>query len=507
MSEHTDNQSRDRSSQAQPIDLFDLFERILKAARRFWWLIILLTVVFAGIFYFRNLKNYRPTYTAEATLTISAASDSMLEGSGNHRNVSMAQQMGKVFPYIMTSGLLSDAVAEDLGMERVTSNISVQAVEDTNLVSIQVTDPDPQQAYKVLKSAIKEYPEVAMFVVGQTYVNVLDDSGVPQNTEERKVTIRSVEKGALLGFAISMLLVTFAAMMRRTIQSPNDFKTMLHTPCLGVVPSFYVKKRRVGQDKAVSLLSEHVPQDYLEEMRSLRTKVERAMRKHGEKTIMVTSSIPSEGKSTVASNLAISFAQRGNRVILVDCDLRHPSIQSHLDLEGSFPGIESVLRGESQLKDALCPVKTEGIDMKVLMGAKKATTSVEMFASEKMKELLQQLEEMADIVILDTSPSAVLADALILAKHVPLALYVVRYDYAKVRHVLEGIEELSETGTHVIGCVLNQGRGGSRVGYGYRYGGYGYRRYGYSRYGKYGKYGKYGGYSRSHYAPREENTD
>lgn len=469
------------------IDLNIFLEEIVHALRRVWWVIILLTIVFGAAFYLRVKTSYVPKFEAEATLSINAVKSDNVFDSENPTNIATAQQLGKVFPYILTSGVLSDMVARDLESEYVPGTISVEAVENTNLVTIKVEAQDGQTAYDILQSVIKNYPEVAQFVIGQTEISILDDSGVPEDTGSEYVARGSVKQGALVGFLVGIAILFLYMITHRTIRYPGDFKAMLNIPCVGVIPQYRKKKRRKKTKQNINIMNKNISQEYLESIRSVRTRVERSMENEQKKTIMITSSVPGEGKSTVAANLAISFAQKGKRVILVDCDLRNPSIQSTLDIKGKFPGVQAVLNGEAELKEALYSVPGKDIDLQVMCGSYKSSQSVEILGGDEMNKLLQKLESMADVVILDTSPSAMLVDAIMMARHVSLALYIVKYDYAKVAHILEGIEELSETGIQIVGCVLNEGKYGTHgAGYGYRYGKYNYG-YGYARSRYYGR--------------------
>ena len=219
-------------------------------------------------------------------------------------------------------------------------------------------------------------------------------------------------------------------------------------------------------------------------MRLIRTRLERQMK--DKKVLMVTSSVAGEGKSTVAANLAISMALKGKRVILVDCDLHNPSAGRIFNLKESYPGLLAVLNHQVELDEALCEIKNNDVPtgLTLLPGADKPSRLVEILGSDAMKETLAQLRERADVVILDTPPSAVLVDAMMLVRHVDGVAYVVMSDYARRRYVFDGVEELTSSGAPVVGCILNGGR--THTG---KYGYYGYKgRYGYG----YG-YGYYGG--------------
>ena len=217
----------------------------------------------------------------------------------------------------------------------------------------------------------------------------------------------------------------------------------------------------------------------MESIRLVRTRLERQM--EGKQVLMVTSSISGEGKSTVAANLAVAMARKGKRVVLVDCDLRNPTVRQIFDLKEEYPGLVSILRGESELEQSLVPVQDHGnpVGLTLLPGGKREPKLVEILASENMQKVIEKLRTMADIVILDTPPSAMLVDAMMLVRHVDAVAYVIMSDYARRRYIFEGVEELTTGGAPIVGCILNGGRTrGGRYGY---YGYYGYRsKYGYS---------------------------
>lgn len=466
----------------EKIDLHMFLDQWMQGIKRLWWLILLLTVLGGAVSYFRVSTTYVPHYEAEATLLITTVRSDNLMNNGNYTDIATAQQLGKVFPYILTSGVLSDLVAQDLGMDYVPGQISVQAVEGTNLVTIRVTASDGGTAYDVLQAVLKNYPEVAQFVVGQTEMILLDESGVPSDSGRTSITRGSVRKGAAAGLIAGMIILLIYVATRHTIRKPGDLKAILNIPCLGILPGFRIKKRKKKEQRQVTILNHQQSQEYLEALRAVRTRVERWMENEHKKTLMITSSIPGEGKSMIAVNLAISLAQKGKKVILVDCDLRNPSVQDYLNIPGTYPGISNVLNGKEELEKALYTVENRNIDLKVFCGSHDSTQNVEILGSHMMQNLLDKLEKMADIVVLDTSPSAVLMDAVVLARYVPMAVYVVKYDHVGVRYVLKGIEELAETGVHILGCVINEGKYGTvqteYSGFG-RYSGYhdGYSRY------------------------------
>ena len=450
------------SEELEKINIVSFLNDLLHRLRSFWWIIILLTVAFGAASYYRTSTHYSPSYTAEATVSVE------IVNGGSYANRNTAEQMGVIFPYILTSGALSDVIAADLGTSGVPGSISVSCITGTNLLTISVTGSDPDKVYAVLQSVLKNYPEVAQFVVGQTKLSVIDDSGVPEDTGRTSVLRGSLTRGAAVGFLIGVLLLMVYTVTTRTIRDEDELRALLNVPCLGTLPSYKKKKRKKNANNEVNILNDRngSNSDYVECMRLIRTRLERQM---GDKTVlMVTSSIPGEGKSTVAGNLAISMARKGKRVILIDCDLRNPTQGKVFGLKGKYPGLVAVLQGKARLEDALYEVTDRGepIGLTLLPGSDHESKLVEILGSDEMKNLLEELKKQADVVILDTPPSAMLVDAMIMVQHVDGVVYVVMSDFAKRSFIYRGMEELTSNGVEVLGCVLNGGKTRTR-GYGY----------------------------------------
>ena len=450
------------SEELEKINIVSFLNDLLHRLRSFWWIIILLTVAFGAASYYRTSTHYNPSYTAEATVSVE------IVNGGSYANRNTAEQMGVIFPYILTSGALSDVIAADLGTSGVPGSISVSCITGTNLLTISVTGSNPDNVYAVLQSVLKNYPEVAQFVVGQTKLSVIDDSGVPEDTGRTSVLRGSLTRGAAVGFLIGVLLLMVYTVTTRTIRDEDELRALLNVPCLGTLPSYKKKKRKKNANNEVNILNDRngSNSDYVECMRLIRTRLERQM--GDKKVLMVTSSIPGEGKSTVAGNLAISMARKGKRVILIDCDLRNPTQGKVFGLKGKYPGLVAVLQGKARLEDALYEVTDRGepIGLTLLPGSDHESKLVEILGSDEMKNLLEELKKQADVVILDTPPSAMLVDAMIMVQHVDGVVYVVMSDFAKRSFIYRGMEELTSNGVEVLGCVLNGGKTRTR-GYGY----------------------------------------
>lgn len=482
MDEYRRMSERDSITESEKIDITDFLWDFYKAVKKLWWLMIVLIVLFAAKSYFSVSSSYVPEYVASATVSVSASGGST------------AEDLANLFPYMMSNGVLGEVIEEDMGMESIPGNINITA--DGNFLTISASSSDPQTAYDLLLSVMENYPNVAKFVFGNVEFMILDETGIPEDTGREEVIRGSYKRGALEGAVIALIIITIYAFSKMTVKSKKKLKKQINLMECGCIPHIRVKKRKKDTFyNSLNLLNERVSQNYVEAIRKLRTKVMHEMEEKGFKTLLVTSSIPGEGKTTLAVNLAISIAKQGKKVILLDGDLRNPSVADTMNkVEEACLGMTDVLNKRGDLKDALQTVEIPEClgSLKILYGSEKDHKNTKLLGSKRMDSLIQHCRRNADIVIIDTAPSGLLADAPIIAKYVEAALYVVRNDYTKLQQIREGIHALSVSGIHLLGYVYNDekvSRGG--YGYGYNYS-YGYKRYGgYSRRGSKGHYGAY----------------
>ena len=222
---------------------------------------------------------------------------------------------------------------------------------------------------------------------------------------------------------------------------------------------------------------------FTESFKALRTKIELLAEKRGYKTFVVTSSLENEGKTTVAVNLSIALAGNGRKVLLIDADLRKPSIQAFVGQSNVTPesGMDRVLWGDISYESAIVDVRKFGIS--VLMNENTSVNPSELLSSDKMKNLIAEVSEEYDYIIIDSSPASILTDSVVITAYTDAVILTVRQDYASARLIESVVQRLSGNRADFIGCVFNivDERG-------FYYGKYGY--WNFSKYDKYAKRGR-----------------
>jgi capsular exopolysaccharide synthesis family protein len=296
-----------------------------------------------------------------------------------------------------------------------------------------------------------------------------------------------------------MGIVVLLALANRTVVNTDDVENKLGCRSLGTIP--FVKFDRKDKKLPVTILS-HIRQNgFREAVGAFRNAVMKRCEEKGYKTIVVTSTVKGEGKSTIAVNLALALARHKKQVVILDCDMRNPSVAPLLKIDPEAVHIASVgevLNGDALADDAMYHMPD--MPLWVLPANRLEGSFSELASSPQMESLISLLRERLDYVVIDTPPAGTISDAIAIAQFSDVLLYVVRQDKVPYAKILDTFESFRDSGVELLGSVLNMTGARYVVGYG-RYGyGYGYTYgYGYGQ-GRYGAYGRYGyGYSNSKY--------
>ena len=212
---------------------------------------------------------------------------------------------------------------------------------------------------------------------------------------------------------------------------------------------------------------------YTEAIHTLRTNLSFLSLSGNRKLLLITSPSMSEGKSTVAVNLAITYAQSGKRVLLIDTDIRNPSLYKYLSRPRDSVGISNTLINEIDFYDVVQKSILGIIGFDYLPGGDIPPNPVQLLESDKMRELLETSQHIYDLVILDTPPIGLFSDALLLAQYADVVALIARNNKTSRKELMSAIDVLRKTDVAGIGVILNAVPSSSQSGYGYGYYGYG----------------------------------
>jgi len=287
---------------------------------------------------------------------------------------------------------------------------------------------------------------------------ILENAEVP-NTPIRPKRAQNIMFAAMLGLFAGLCLALLQELFDDRINSPEDAERALAIPNLGYIPMIEEEGLRLIRD--ISTFS-----PLMESYRTLRTNINFAAVGHDVKSILVTSSVPAEGKSTTCANLAMAMALDGKRVIIVDADLRRPA-QHKLFKVSSSPGLTDILVGTHTIDDVLQPSKVEGVS--IIPAGSPPPNPAELLGSAAMGQFLGNVESIADVVLFDSPPTLAVADAVVLAARVDGVLLVIGFGDTKKTNTRQAKAVLARASARVLGTVLNRMVGPSS---GYYYGKY-----------------------------------
>lgn len=429
-----------------------------------------------------------PLYEASVTLYVNNSSSKESSTYITQSDLYASSQLVDTYAAIILSdAILEDVISEtslNMTIDELANILEIEAVNDTEVFQVTVRHAKPETAAEIVDSIAEIAPEQIASIVEGSSVKVINYARIPT-----KIAFPNYILMAFIGFAAGMLLFSsfllIREMMDTRIKTVSDFARWEY-PLLANVPDFldkkqanygyYKKKRRKkatirkNSDVNACLLTEDTPFAVQEAYKTLRTNVIFSSPDQEKKVILISSTLQNEAKSTTAINLATAFAQNQSKVLLMDCDLRLPSVAKRLGLKQT-PG----------LTDLLLSVETDGKiiyarknGLHVLTSGTIPPNPTEMLGSKKMEHILSQLTRSYDYIIMDTPPLETMPDAAILSKFATDVILVVRQDTTEKSELDAVIKKLELAQAKILGFVFtcvteNDKRSYKKYGYHYSY--------------------------------------
>jgi len=510
--------------------------------KRFWAFVAVLVVIFSVGEYALARKNFVPEYKSSVSFaisTITSGSTSIAgacEYSNRYSSSAVSSQIGNTFGYILESDLMMSVIKADLNVSFLNAKITANAIESTNIFKVSVTSPSAQTAYDVVNSIVRNYPRVSDYVVGDTDMEIYVKPKLAQEPSNAMSWKKKVVIAAGVGGMLGLAVLAIFSLLRNTIKRKSDIKYKFNREVLAEIPYVQIKKRTKGK-RIPLVISPRMPA-FAEAYRTLK---KRLLDNENNKVIAITSTLPGEGKTTVAFNLAYTLSMNGVKVALIDFDFQKNSIASFIETGDIVPGITDIDCKISKL-DSIAYVNEDNKHLTIYpAGNIKTTVTV-----DNLSGIVDFLKPKFDYIIIDMPPCGVVAQAGIMTSLADQTLFVIKMDYASVSKIKNAVSYLSlcsedfkiiyngSASNNLFGGKKHYGysysskygshygknRYGKKYGYGKSYGkgyGYGYGKgygygYGYGGYGKgygygygYGGYGKgygygygYGGYGKGY---------
>lgn len=448
-----------------------------------WWVILLGALAAAMLTYTVLNFRYVPAYSCSATFAVSSRNS-----ASSYANLNSANTMATTLQKIIESSAMEKILTNELGEDVSEADIQTKVVNDTNLLTLTVTTDSPRDSFDIINGIIDNYSSISYYSVGDAVMEVLQEPSIPFSPDNPLQAGRQTKKAFGLAALVLAFLFGLISFQKDTVKCEEEIEKKLDARSLGGI-AFEIKYKSLGEwirrKKSALLINNPLAGfAFVESYKKFGTRVEYRMEKHGCRSLVVTSVSENEGKSTVAANLALTIAGRGQKVILIDGDLRRPSQFLILGIKPEEKNeFGEYLKGKTDLRDILMGTHTPGL---FFMGGRNCySSSTDMLQGDALKKLLETCGKLADYVIVDTPPVGILGDAEVYAQHADAVLVVARQNFVYAEDINDALDRFRAVKCRVLGVVLNGvqtlgGLTGETVG---RYS----SRYGYGKYGRYAK--------------------
>ncbi len=435
------------------------------------WITIVATILVVVAIGSALTLRQKPVY--EASSQVFLAAEAVNPGKAGQGTYIVTAADLTTYVAVLGSPSVMDPLREELGLRPGTPidvNASVQSA-DTSILNVTARASDADLAARIANATGPQLASVAgdfsvlLKASGQriraTTISPATVPGSPVSPDVERNVLMALLAGLFLGVGLAFVRHALDTKVRAEI----DIRTWSNSPMLSGLP--------VQKTGHLGLILEKEPfGGYAEAIRRLRTNLRFVDVTTGSHSFVITSSVPGEGKTTTAINLAFAMAHAGGRVLLVDADLRNPSVTRRMGLESSA-GLTSVLLGEAGVDDVVQQWKDT--QLHVLGAGKVPPNPSELLGSEPMRLLFEQLTKEYDYVLIDSPPLVPVIDAVLLEKLAGGMLMVVAWNRTKKRDLASALKSLDTVGAHVSGFTFNMVSVGDsdvyRHGY-YRYKGY-----------------------------------
>ena len=442
------------------------YVRLLRKGWRLVAAVTLLVVGVAALLTVLTPKQYESTLQFFVSTSDSTDTSQLAQGS------TFTQQRVKSYQQLLTTPKVLAPVISDLHLTTtpaaLSHQVSVSVPPDTVLINVSVRDPKAEQAAAIAQMIAKQFPttvtdieRVSDSAPSPIKVTLVQPASVNDTPVAPRPT-RNLALGLILGLLLGGALTVLRATLDNRVRDKADIEAITEAPVVGAIPF------DADAPEHPLIVQADPRSNRAEAFRSLRTNLQFLDVANHPRVIVVTSSLAGEGKTTTAANLALTLAQSGARVCLIEGDLRRPRLLDYLGLEGAV-GITDVLIGRAALRDVIQPFGSENLS--VIGAGVLPPNPSELLGSTAMRDVVDQLHGLFDYVLIDAPPLLPVTDAAILSTFTGGAVMIAGSGLVTRDQLDAALGTLEAVNGRVLGIVLNRiprSAAGGYYDYGYR---------------------------------------
>jgi capsular exopolysaccharide synthesis family protein len=343
------------------------------------------------------------------------------------------------------------------------SMTEINTINNTEIFQISITTSSAEDSYILVTVMQKLAPEHIKSIKRSAEISVVDPVAYPNGPSGPNILLNTAI-GGLIGLLLSLTITFLWEIIDVNVKNQEELKRKYYKPILGTIPNYDEHKIRGSLLQVIAsfihrtnprndkVIKEDTDFMIAEAYKELRTNLRYTLSKDGCKKILINSPISQDGKSTICTNLGVTIAQTGARVLIMDCDLRKGRLHNFFKIK-SNPGISELLIGLAKEKDVI--QHTIYDNLQVITMGKIPPNPTELLSGSLMEELLKSLEKNYDFIIIDSPPVNIVSDALSLTKLVDGVVLVVRENFTSHPNIAGAITKLEYVDAKILGFVLN----------------------------------------------------
>ncbi len=468
-------QINNKNNEVVEIDLKRVWDAIVRRS----WMVVLVAVLGAVLAFTYTFFFVTPEYQSSAMFYVNNSSLSVGDTSLSISSADITASKNLVDTYIVilnTRETLSEVI-EYAGVNHSYSEVKAMlqagSVNDTEVFRVTVTCADPHEAERIANAVAYILPSRIASIVEGTSAQVVDSAVVP-GAPSSPSYVNNTMLGFAVGFILSVLIIILRVLFDTTIRAEDDILQVCNHPVLASVPDMnapskggyyygYGNKRsskKTGTSSANSntaTIGSEISFAASEAYKLLRTKLQYSFADDNNcRVIGISSSLVGEGKSLSSVNLAYTLSQLGKKVLLIDCDMRRPSIPDKLPIVKS-PGLSGYLSGLNSQDKLIqfCGMDKEENAFHVIASGQNPPNPIELLSSKRMEKLLEYLRDFYDYIILDLPPVGEVSDSLAVAKSTDGILLVVRQNYCTRTDLAATMRQFEFVDSRILGVIYN----------------------------------------------------
>ncbi|MBQ9901050.1 MAG: polysaccharide biosynthesis tyrosine autokinase [Clostridia bacterium] len=449
------------------------FNNVVNVVFSRYYIVILCTLLCGVVFFVASKFVLPKKYESYTTLYVKNSSESYNKENVNINDINASKSLAETYIEVLSSNSVMNQVIDGLGnthkkselvevfgkkngkidIESVRKCFTMSASNKTEVLKVSARTKEPQISAEMCNIVAAFAPEFLERIVGAGSVEVIDVAVTETEPVEPNVPAYSLA-GLVLGFFLSCGFIFMFDLFDNTIKDKEAIVETYKKPVLGTVQHLNVngKKQTEKGDSRQLILNKEVPFHYIESYKSIRTNVVFSLSTNESRILAVSSPNPDEGKSTVSVNLATALAQNGEKVLLIDADMRKPVLHKMFKVSNKS-GLSTTIISISPFEQAV--KKDVALNLDLLSSGPMPPNPSELLASKHFHDLLVEVEKQYDYIIVDTPPLNVVSDGLVFTDLLNGILLVVRHRKTSYSEISEAVNSIELSNANLLGFVLN----------------------------------------------------